>query len=165
MAVKRLVTRTPQTWLGTIVEAAFGTAGRSIAVGNDWYRFKRGRGVVVSSAEIIKGRTELCVVENGEVSKTEITDLHRLIGKRWSILNNCATAFAPFWRPGMSNVSTGDRQSIVRSVLLGLFVTVALVIGGGWFVNDWIDAKFDSLQRSMSAHFGQVKAMLKEGEQ
>lgn len=156
---RRLVTRTPQTWLGTLAEAAFGTAGRSIAIGDRWYRFKRGKGLVASDARLILGRTELCVVEDGEGDDAE---LRKLIGRRWSPLFNCATAFAPFWRSGMSNISTGDRQSIARTVILGVVVVAVAILGGGWLLNEWIDAKFERQARSMNAHFGQIKSMLRD---
>lgn len=158
MAHKRLVTRTPQTWLGIIAEAAFGTAGRSVIIDGAWYRFRRGRGLVCSSADVAASRAELCVVDAGPTED----DLGHLVGTRWSTLTNCATVFAPFWRSDVSGVSTGDRQSIVRSVLLGLIVAAALAVSAGYFVNSWIDGKLDTMQRSNAAHFGQIKAMIKD---
>ena len=168
MAHKRLVTRTPQSWLGTIVEAAFGTCGRSIIIDGAWYRFKHGRGLIASSAEVAVTRPELCVVDAGPCDDGD--RLRALVGTRWSILHNCVTVFAPFWRSDMSGVTPGDRSSIARSVvlsLIALFAFIVLVILGVVWADDRIDAKFEKasdrheeMYRSVVTHLGQIKSAL-----
>lgn len=161
MAVKRLVTRTPQTWAGTIAEAVFGTAGRSIIVGREWFRFTKGRGLVKSDALIAEAREELCIVRAGEVSNEQIEALRRMTGRRWSPLFNCLTAFAPFWEGRMSRITPGDRDSIARYVVIVFFLCAALTVGGGYLIDQWVDSKIDPLRNSMTTHFGQVKSMIK----
>jgi hypothetical protein len=164
MAVKRLVTRTPQTWTGTIAEAVFGTAGRSIIVGREWFRFKKGRGLVNSDAAVVTSRDEFCVIRAGEVSNEEIEALRRMTGRKWSPLFNCLTAFAPFWEGRMSRITPGDRDSIARYVVIVFFLCAALTVGSGYLINHWVDSKIDPLRNSMSKHFGDVKKMIRELE-
>lgn len=164
MAVKRLVTRTPQTWAGTIAEAVFGTAGRSIIVGREWFRFTKGRGLVKSDALIAEAREELCIVRAGEVSNEQIEALRRMTGRKWSPLFNCLTAFAPFWEGRMSRITPGDRDSIARYVVIVFFLCAALTVGGGYLIDQWVDSKIDPLRNSMSKHFEDVKSMIRELE-
>lgn len=161
MAHKRLVTRTPQTWLGTVSEALFGTAGRSVIIDGAWYRFKHGKGLVCSSADVAATRPELCIVDAG----TTDDDLNHLVGTRWSVSTNCATVFAPFWRSDMSGVTPGDRSSIARSVVISKVVVIGLSAASMLGINWWMDAKFqalkdhqDSQYRSVVTHLGQIKA-------
>lgn len=65
----------------------------------------------------------------------------------------------------MSNVSTGDRQSIARHVVVALVAVIVAAIS----VNAYFDWKFgevlaemETIQRSISTHMGQIKALLKE---
>ena len=164
MAVKQLVTRTPQTWAGTVVKVVFGTAGRSIIVGREWFRFTKGRGLVKSDALIAEAREELCIVRAGEVSNDQIEALRRMEGRRWSPLFNCLTAFAPFWEGRMSRIIPGDRQAIARSVVLVFVLFTLMTIGGGYLIDHWVDSKIDPLRNSMTTHFGQVESMIREME-
>ncbi|MFX4223521.1 MAG: hypothetical protein ACMVO3_22615 [Thalassobaculum sp.] len=178
---RRLVTSTPQTWAGTIAEALVGTAGRSIIVGREWFRFKRGRGLVASDAAVAETRDELCIVRAGEVSQAEIAALHRMTGRRWSPLFNCLTAFAPFWEGRMSIVTPGDRDSIARRVVVSLVILVAvavvLLFAAKWYRDsivaeirseietvrsemDDIRSEQKSYHRSIVTHLGQIKARL-----
>lgn len=170
MARKWLVTRTPQTWLGTLVEAAIGTCGRSIIVGERWYRFKRRAGLVASDAAVAAKAPGLCIVDAGPVDPAQGEALGRLVGTKWSLCQNCVTVFAPYWKAAVtdgepSRVSPGDRASIGRSVALTLIVAILV----GFAVNAWMDSKMARLEaqqlkhyRSVVAHLGQIKARLKE---
>lgn len=167
MARKRLISRTPQTWIGTLGEALFGTAGRSVIVGNRWYRFSRSRGLVASPAALVKGRTELCVVDAGPAPASEARRLAAMVGARWSLLYNCATAFAPFWSRAMSQVSPGDRSSIARHVVLSVVAALAIVAAVLFGADMWmerkvqrIEARMEAQYRSVVVHLGQVKARL-----
>lgn len=164
MARKWLVTRTPKTWAGTIAEAAFGTAGRSIIVGREWFRFKKGRGLVNSDAAVAEARDDFCIIRAGEVSNEQIEALRRMTGRRWSPLFNCLTAFAPFWEGRMSRISPDDRQSIARYVTLTVFLTAAITISGGYLLDRYITGLLDERHHSLTVHLGQIKAMIRDLE-
>lgn len=164
MAVKRLVTRTPQTWAGTVVEVVFGTAGRSIIIGREWFRFTKGRGLVKSDALIAEAREELCIVRAGEVSNEQIEALRRMTGRKWSPLFNCLTAFAPFWEGRMSRITPGDRDSIARYVVIVFFLCAALTVGGGYMAHTYLTGLLDERHHSLTVHLGQIKAMIREME-
>lgn len=164
MALTRLVTRTPQTWAGTIAEAAFGTAGRSIIIGREWFRFTKGRGLVKSHALIAEAREELCIIRAGEVSNEQIEELRRMTGRKWSPLFNCLTVFAPFWGGRMSHITPGDRQSIARSVVLVFVLFTLLTVGGGYMAHTYLTGLLDERHRSLTVHLGQIKAMIREME-
>lgn len=164
MARKWRVTRTPKTWAGTIAEAAFGTAGRSVIVGREWFRFTKGRGLTVSDAAVDEARDEFCIVRAGEVSNEQIEALRRMTERRWSPLFNCLTAFAPFWEGRMSRIAPDDRQSIVRYVTLTVFLTAAITISCGYLLDRYITGLLDERQHSLTVHLGQIKAMIQDLE-
>jgi hypothetical protein len=155
------VTRTPAGWLGTIAEAAFGTCGRSVIVGDLWYRFSRKRGFVASDARLAE-RPEHCIEVVGETTLHDAAYLDGLVGSRWRPWHNCVTAFSPVWRRGMSVMSAGDRDAVSRRVVLSLVAALVLavaVVGGGHL---YVQSQVDHLKRSCAAQFGQVTKALRE---
>jgi len=168
MAHKQRVTRTPQSWLGTLAEWAWGTAGRSIIIGDRWYRFQRRRGVLVASDARLADRPELHVEDVGEATAAEVRTLDAMIGARWSMLYNCATAFQPFWGALMASiVSPADRSSVARHVVLSVLAAAAIVAAVLFSLDWWmerkvgrIEARMEAQYRSVVAHFGAIKARL-----
>lgn len=150
--------------MGTIAEAVFGTAGRSIIVGRELFRFTKARGLVRSDALVAETRPELCIVRAGEVSNEQIEALRRMTGRKWSPLFNCLTAFAPFWEGRMSRISPGDRQSIARSVVLVFVLFTLLTVGGGYMAHTYLTGLLDERHHSLTVHLGQIKAMIRELE-
>lgn len=167
MARKRLISRTPQTWLGTLAEWACGTAGRSIVIGDKWVRFNRRRGAAVASDARLADRPELHVEDAGDATEAEARALNAMVGERWSLWYNCATAFEPLWRPAVSMVSPADRSSVARhvvlSVLTALFVVAAVLFSLDWWMErkvSRIEARMEAQYRSVVTHLGQIKARL-----
>lgn len=75
----------------------------------------------------------------------------------------------------MSRISTDDRQSIARSVVLTAILAALVTIGVGALFHNYMTAQLDArhnalttkletYRNSMNAHFGQVKSMLKEAQ-
>lgn len=149
------------------MEAVTGFYGRSVIIGSDWYLFRKGRFTVAQARHA--DRADLCITDAGEASESDIAYLRSLTGSRWSVSHNCVTALSPVWRWKMSGVSSEDRQSIARSVVVAV-VTIALVIFGLMYLVDrWADSKVQAirediavLKRATAAYYGNHRKAIEE---
>lgn len=163
-----LVTKTPKSWVGTCVELVLGFVSRSVVIGPHWYVFKRGRGLLRLPAKSATGE-----IRSGAPSSPDAIDPY--VGSKWTLTNNCMTVFSPIWRPRMANAE--DRLAIARSVTVSVVMIALAVIGMASAVSNFIirpqteqlleqivdlRAEVATLKRSNSAHFGQIKSLLKE---
>lgn len=164
---KRYVTKTPRTWLGTLLEAVTGFYGRSVIVGRDWYLFRKGRFTVAQARHA--DRADLCITDAGEASESDIAYLRSLTGSRWSVSHNCVTALSPVWRRKMSGVSSEDRQSIARSVVVAVVAVALMLVGMFFFIDRWADGKVQAiredianLKRATAAYYGNHRKAIEE---
>lgn len=85
----KLVTKTPETLLDTFLELCIGFCSRSVIVNDDWYVFKRGRGLLKMPASACKSSSiDGCYC-----------DAKFPVGSDWSLKNNCVTVFSKAWYP------------------------------------------------------------------
>ena len=85
----KLVTKTPETLLDTLIELCIGFCSRSVIVNDDWYVFKRGRGLLKMPSSACKSSSI-----NGLDCNVEFP-----VGSDWSLTNNCITVFSKAWYP------------------------------------------------------------------
>lgn len=158
----RLVHKTPETWPGALLEMWLGFMSRSVVIGEYWYVFKRGRGLLKLPASQARGGDQPGIKAPGDVKY-----LDSLVGAKWSLQTNCITVFSKIWRRSMQS-NADDRNAIAKSVVIAMLM---LVMAGGGFIlgiqKVWIDpnvsqilSEFESAKRSRGYYSGVFKEQM-----
>jgi hypothetical protein len=109
-------------------------------IGNDWYVFRRGKGLLKLPASHVTGSRQRGLFVPGSKAY-----LDSKVGLKWSYRENCATVFSTIWRKQMAS-NADDRNAIAKSVIVAM---VMLFLAGGGVVltvqKVWIDPNIDAI--------------------
>lgn len=94
------VYKRPDSIVGLMCAILTGRAGDGVGVGHHWYHFRHGRGFVRDRLDVAVRSKQYDIRRVRDACANDVCVLDEMIGRKWSLINNCFVVSERFLRDG-----------------------------------------------------------------